>query len=391
MARVSVKAGPGVPMVRAATSLPVAVGIGRDGQVYQWGTVGPGSLWGAATQVTTTPQLATPAGFVWPSRPVEIAVAGPIATQATVLVLLEDGSLYAFGYGGQGLLGQGTTENSATPIKVKLPAGTVVREIAMNSGSHSATDGDASAMVLTSTGDVYAWGANRYGQLGIGTKTTALTPVRMSFPGGAKIAGIARGGTTGYAFSDAGTLYAWGLGVEGRLATGNTADSTTPVQAQRGQMPAGARVVAVAAGTNSGYLLASDGAVYGWGRAAHGRLGTGSLTDPSVPTRAAMPAGVTFTSLVAGPTFAFGATASGQVYAWGWNTAGNLCLPPADSVLVPTPIPQPAGVTYAAAGATGGYSSVLLSTDEDAYFCGQLPYPTGPSVSVLTQVVRPWA
>lgn len=387
--QVLVAAGPGLQLERAATSLPVAVGIGQDGRVYQWGTVGEGSLWGATTTTSTTPVLAT--DFAWPARPVELAIAGPIASQATVLVLLADGSLYAFGYGGQGLLGQGSTANSAAPVQVKLPAGTSVTAISMGSGGQTATDGDASAMALTSTGDVYAWGANRFGQLGVGTRTTTTTPTRITFPAGAKISAVAAGGSTGYAVSTAGVMYSWGSGLEGRLATGNASDQLTPVHAQRGQIPAGATVRKVAAGANSGYALASDGAVYGWGRGAHGRLGTGTTTNPTVPTRAAMPTGVTFDNLVAGGTFAIASTPNGQVYAWGWNEAGNICLPPTSSVLTPTRITQPAGVSFtAASGASGGYSVIMRGSDGTAWFCGQLPYPSGPRVSTVTEVARPW-
>lgn len=384
-----VTAGPGLQMVRAATSLPVAVGIGQDGQVYQWGTVGDGALWGTSTKVTNTPVLATPAHFAWPSRPVDVAAAGPIATRATVLVLLEDGTVWAFGYGGQGLLGQGSTTNSTTPVQVKFPAGTVVKALSMNSRGLSTTDGDASALALTSTGDVYAWGANRGGQLGVGTTSTTTVPTRVAFPGSAKIASVAAGGSTGYAASTTGVLYAWGEGAEGKLATGTSTNALTPVAAARGQMPAGVTVTAVAAGANSGYALGSDGVVYGWGRGLNGRLGTGSTTSPTVPTRSAQPAGVTFDHLVAGGTFAFASTPAGQLYAWGWNDAGNLCLTPG-TYLSPTAVPQPAGVTFTADGSTGGYSAILLGSDANAWFCGQMPYPSGPTVSTLTEVARPW-
>lgn len=388
-AQAVVSAGPGLQMVRAATSLPVAVGIGQDGQVYQWGSAGAGALWGASTQVTTTPVLATPAGFTWPSRPVDVAAAGPIATRATVLVLLEDGTVWAFGYGGQGLLGQGSTSNSAAPVQVKFPAGTVVTALSMNSRGLSTTDGDASALALTSAGDVYAWGANRGGQLGIGTTSTTTVPTRVTFPGGARIASVAAGGSTGYAASTTGVLYAWGEGAEGKLATGNSTNALTPLAAARGQMPAGVTVKAVAAGANSGYALGSDGVVYGWGRGLNGRLGTGTTTSPTVPTRSAQPAGVTFDHMVAGGTFAFASTPAGQLYAWGWNDAGNLCLTPG-TYLAPTAVPQPDGVMFTADGATGGYSAILLGSDANAWFCGQMPYPSGPTVSTLTEVARPW-
>ena len=44
--------------------------------------------------------------------------------------------------------------------------------------------GDDHSLALGSDGNVYSWGANKYGQLGDGTTTDRLTPVQIPKPTG---------------------------------------------------------------------------------------------------------------------------------------------------------------------------------------------------------------
>ena len=89
-----------------------------------------------------------------------------------------------------------------------------------------------------SNGTVYAWGAGGNGELGNGTTTsTQTTPVAVSLPSGVTATSIATGAGTGYAIGSNGTLYAWGYGGDGELGNGTTtAAQTTPVAVS---LPAG--------------------------------------------------------------------------------------------------------------------------------------------------------
>ena len=87
-----------------------------------------------------------------------------------------DGTVWAWGANGQGQLGDGTTVNRHTPVRVLLPAGSVA-------GTVSA--GQQHALAQTSDGAVWAWGDNSKGQLGDGTTTDRHTPVLSAFAGGA--------------------------------------------------------------------------------------------------------------------------------------------------------------------------------------------------------------
>src|SRR4051812_23184625 len=73
-----------------------------------------------------------------------------------------------------------------------------------------------------------AWGANFAGLLGNGTTTDSSTPVQVSEVGG--ITAIAFSGGHALALKDDGTVWAWGHNQFGELGNGTNANSTAPVQ-----------------------------------------------------------------------------------------------------------------------------------------------------------------
>lgn len=77
------------------------------------------------------------------------------------MVLMEDGSLYTFGFGTNGQLGLRSTSNKSRPQHVKDLAGRKVTQIAAG-WNHS--------LVLTDNGDLFACGYGAHGQLGLGDK-----------------------------------------------------------------------------------------------------------------------------------------------------------------------------------------------------------------------------
>src|SRR5262245_4692121 len=109
----------------------------------------------------------------------DAASAGPAAAAAA------GGTLRTWGFGGDGELGNGNTNNSGVPVKVKLPAGTKVTEVRA---------GCDFTIALTSTGTVLTWGDNSLGQLGDGvTGGRSLVPVHAVNPTGIKIKTVRAG------------------------------------------------------------------------------------------------------------------------------------------------------------------------------------------------------
>ena len=150
-----------------------------------------------------------------------------------------DGNLYAWGNGGDGELGNGTTtEAQATPVVVSLPAGVTATALAA---------GEDTAYAIGSDGNLYAWGNGVRGALGNGTTTFAqATPVVVSLPAAVTATAVAAGAFTGYAIGSDGNLYAWGSGGDGELGNGTTTETqATPVVVS---LPAGDTASAVGVG-----------------------------------------------------------------------------------------------------------------------------------------------
>ncbi len=80
--------------------------------------------------------------------------------------------LYSWGYNVDGQLGNGTTTNASTPTKVSLPAGVTATKAAAGGGDFT--------LIIGSDGNLYAAGGNGAdGQLGNATTTDSATPVKV--------------------------------------------------------------------------------------------------------------------------------------------------------------------------------------------------------------------
>lgn len=134
-----------------------------DGRYYDWGfneagQLGQGNIGGYSD---------TPVQVVLPGSVSEVFQGGSLPDNGQTLALLDTGRLYAWGAGSHYQLGTGDTASQPTPVSVPLPAGLHFTKLA-SSG--------ATSYGITANGDLYAWGFNRYGQVGDGTYTDAKTP-----------------------------------------------------------------------------------------------------------------------------------------------------------------------------------------------------------------------
>ncbi|MFF2007639.1 Ig-like domain repeat protein [Streptomyces sp. NPDC058195] len=153
------------------------------------------------------------------------------------LALTSTGQVYAWGYNGGGQLGNGTTTNSSTPVLVHLPTGITVTSVAAAHGFQS--------FALTAAGEVLAWGDNTYGQLGDGTTTRRTEPVLVHLPTGTTVTSIAGGDDHTVALTSTGQVLAWGYNRYGQVGDGTTTNRTEPVPVE---LPDGAVVTAIGAG-----------------------------------------------------------------------------------------------------------------------------------------------
>ena len=206
------------------------------------------------------------------------------------------------------------------------------------------------SLALTDTGHVYAWGGNNYGQIGDGTTSDAMVPVditsQFGLPAGKKIVDVFAAYESSFAIDSDGQLYAWGRNNSGQLGLGDTTDQSEPTKLT---YSFNGKIVNLA--TDSHTLVVTDtGHVYAWGLNDHGQIGNDTVSDKSEPV--ATPVDVTeglgganIVGVYASSNGSFALTDAGQLYAWGQNDYGNLgfgerikhglLLPDLDDFLIP--------------------------------------------------------
>ncbi len=314
---------PPVAVPADQSELPSAV-------TYSWGSDDWGELGVNASGEGTPTPVDQPAAV---DVTAGIRFRSVAAGGAHALGLTTGGEVEAWGANAEGQLGDGTRTESDVPVAVAAPDGVTFSAIAAGS-SHS--------LALTTTGQVYAWGSNLLGQLGDGSTTDSEVPAPIDAPDGVTFTAIAAGGDHSLALSSTGAVYAWGANSAGQLGDGTTTSSDVPV---RSTAPDGVILSAIAAGTGYSMALTAEGQVYAWGFNASGQLGDG--TDASSPTMAAvtLPPGVTITSIACGADHSLALSSTGSVYEWGSDVFGQLDTALVDSATVDSPVPvQPLGL-----------------------------------------------
>jgi alpha-tubulin suppressor-like RCC1 family protein len=285
----------------------------------------------------------------------------------TGYALRNDGSVLGWGYNGLAGLGNGQDYGTSTvPVTVNSLSG--ITQIA---------SGGYSAYALDNLKQVWAWGYNGDGSLGDGSVATRLNRVRVSIP--ADVTQVAAGFTTGYALRANGTVWAWGAngGALGNGAYGTGCD-TVPVgpgcrAVTPTQVPGLTGVVSIGATYNAAFAVKADGTVWAWGWNAEAELGLGTAGGPAcyANTSAANCAGLSpvqipgltgVAKIVSGSSSTtYAVKTDGTVLSWGWNadgelgngTAGGVCADPGQTNCVgftPAAVSGLTGVTNAVAG-----------------------------------------
>src|SRR5580658_5158771 len=245
------------------------------------------------------------------ARPTAVAVSGTIAQVATSngawYVLKADGTVWAWGAGQHGQLGDGGKTSTLTPVKVRFPAGVKIAFLADVSPYDT-------ELAVDTTGQPWGWGYNSNGQLCQGETRLTATPVKLPF---ARVTALSGAGDHALYVSN-GTLYACGNNGYGDLGVGTTTPSHVPVV-----VPLSGVTSVTSSWRTSGALV--GGTYYSWGYNAMGTVGDGSTTDARTPRQISLPAPVSTVRLGGGgpkngQTLAL--LSNGTMWAWGADTYG---------------------------------------------------------------------
>jgi alpha-tubulin suppressor-like RCC1 family protein len=205
----------------------------------------------------------------------------------------------------RGLLGDGTTTDSGTPVRVSGLFHAVAVSIG---GSH--------ACAVLANGTVRCWGGNAYGELGSAPSLPSLTPVTV--PGLTNVVAVSAGSTHTCAILGNGTVRCWGRNGSGRLGNGSNINSPTPVA-----VSGLTNVVAISAGASHSCAVLANGTGRCWGDNRKGRLGNGSSAAGSL-TPVAVSGLTNAVAISAGGEHSCALLANGSARCWGRNGSGRL-------------------------------------------------------------------
>ncbi|MFC4223708.1 RCC1 domain-containing protein [Lysinibacter cavernae] len=274
------------------------------------------------------------------------------------VALGSDGNAYAWGANDYGTLGDGTTTPQSIPVQVHAPQGVTFTSVSA---------GYLYALALGSDGSIYTWGRNNFGQLGDGSTTDSLVPVKVQGPAGVTFSQLSAGDMQALAIGSDGNTYAWGANGNGQLGDGTTTPRSTPTPVI---LPSGVSFTTVAAGDGLSMALGSNGLTYAWGRNSQGELGNGTNVDSSLPVRVLTPVGVTFSSISVGNLFAVAIGSDGKLYSWGDNSSGRLGDGTETDRSTPGPVSVPAGLTFRTVSA-GVWHTLAIATDGSTFGWGR--------------------
>ncbi|MDD3652582.1 MAG: DUF1533 domain-containing protein [Desulfotomaculaceae bacterium] len=229
------------------------------------------------------------------------------------VAIKNDGTVWAWGYGQGGKLGDGDTSNHwvSTPVQVSG-----LTEVTAVAPSYSHT------LALKNDGTIWAWGDNMYGQLGDGTSGfTATKYVPVQVDGMSEVQAIAAGDAFSLALKNDGTVWAWGKNSNGQLGIGTHDYSDKRTVAEQVYGLTGVQKIAV--GKEHCLALKSDGTVWAWGRNNEGQLGDNSQTDSNVPIQVTAITD-TVKDIAAGHGFSIVLKEDGTVWGWGFASSGQL-------------------------------------------------------------------
>ena len=229
-------------VIQVAAGRRASLALTQDGLVYAWGENHSGELGngGQGSVKVTAPVRVLKGEYNGttylgdnPSNPIiQVSMGDHIS-----VALAQDGTVYTWGKGKDGQLGNGVLADKNLPVRVlkgEYEGTTYLGDAASNPVSMVAAGGHH-VLALTSDGRVWSWGTNKAGALGIGEKHTKkeYLPVKVAageYTGSTQLGGtagnpimfISAGGSNSKGGSFAiplnGPVYAWGSDHKGKLA-----------------------------------------------------------------------------------------------------------------------------------------------------------------------------
>jgi alpha-tubulin suppressor-like RCC1 family protein len=276
--------------------------IKTDGTLWTWG-FGIGSILGnAQTTDKSTPVTTFAGGTNWKQ-----VSAGNVHTTA----IKTDGTLWVWGTGSSGQLGNAQIFDRSTPVTT----------FAGGNDWKQASSGSGCTAAIKTDGTLWVWGSSIFGQLGNAQTTgNRSTPV-TTFAGGTNWKQVSCGnGNTAAAIKTDGTLWTWGTGSSGQLGNASTTNVSTPVTTFAG----GNNWKQVECGGGTTAAIKTDGTLWTWGGSGGGILGNAQTTGNRSTPVTTFAGGTNWKQMSVGHNNIAAIKTDGTLWTWGFEVSGQL-------------------------------------------------------------------
>ncbi len=305
-------------------------------QLWTWGFQNNGQLGINSTVSRSTPVTTFAGGTNWKQVS---------SGSFHVAAIKTDGTLWTWGYGNEGRLGNNSATDRRTPVTTF--AGRTNWKQVSAGGFHTAA--------IKTDGTLWTWGRGLFGELGNNSTTNRFTPV-TTFAGGTNWKQVSCGGAHTAAIKTDGTLWTWGDGGNGTLGINKSLSSLTPVTTFAG----GTNWKQVSCGNLHTAAIKTDGTLWTWGRGNEGRLGDNNTISRSTPV----------TTFAGGTNWKQVSCSSDNTAAiktdgtlWIWGTQGSRLGINDSTTNRSTPVTTFAGGNNWKQVSAGGFHTAAIKTD----------------------------
>ena len=306
-------------------------GIRSNGTLWMWGS----GYFG---------QLGIGLDYAFRSSPVQVGALTNWAQVSTgtqfSAAIKTTGSLYMWGRGTFGRLGNSNTISKSSPVQVGISTDWAQVSTAFQHSS-----------AIKTNGTLWTWGLGYLGRLGHNDTISRSSPVQVGAL--TNWAQVSAGSRSAAAVKTDGTLWTWGYGLSGRLGLNISRfiDVSSPTQV--GALTNWAQV---ASGAECCIAIKTDGTIWSWGGNGAGQLGNGNFPEVSSPVQ--IGALTNWAQPAAGKQHSAAIKTDGTLWTWGnssdGETAQNFRVPNLSS-----PVQVGALTTWGKVSAQYGARSVI--------------------------------
>jgi hypothetical protein len=274
----------------------------RDGGLWTWGYGNSGQLGDSTLNLNIlTPITTFSGGINWKQLS---------AGYRFTVAIKTDGTLWTWGNGANGRLGNAVTTNVSTPVTT----------FAGGNNWKQVSAGKLQIAAIKTDGTLWTWGNASNGALGNSVTTGIVSTPVTTFAGGTNWKQVSVGGNNLASIKTDGTLWTWGPSAAGQLGNANTDLRSTPVTTFLG----GTNWKQVSAGDAHMSAIKTDGTLWTWGAVSSGRLGNAVTTgNRSTPVTTFL-GGTNWKQVSCGYVHTAAIKTDGTLWIWGNGLTGRL-------------------------------------------------------------------